>query len=297
MSDKENLSLEKWDGKTKGSLWGYRFFVACIRFFGIPVAYFFCYFVAGYFVLFASKQRNSLVRFYTQGFNYSKRKAFGMAYRNFFFFGQTLIDRIALTTSRRNYFTHDFDNEKVLREMAAQQKGGILLSGHVGNWENAGNLIRERITSHINVVMLDAEAEKIKAYLSEQTGGASYQIIPIKNDMSHLILIHAALKRNEFVAIHSDRVFESSKTILLPFLNKTAHFPIGPFVLARMFNVPITFVYAAKTNKRHYALSATDPIINPESEDQIARAYVAHLEGMVKKYPNQWFNFFDYFAT
>ncbi len=288
---------KKWDGKTKGSLLGYKFFVFCIRFFGLNVSYFFCYFVSFYFILFAKKQRDGLIQFYTVGLNYSSKKAKKSTFKNFYNFGQTLIDRIALQTNKRKFFKHTFNNETVLRKMNDDKKGGILLSGHVGNWENAGNLISERITSTINIVMMDAEVEKIKDFLSQKTGGPKYKLIPIKDDMSHLILIHSALKRKEFVAIHADRVSENSKNISLNFLNHKADFPLGPFILAHKFKAPITFVYAAKANKFKYELYATPPINETKSPEDIAQKYVANLEEMVLKYPTQWFNFYNYYAS
>ena len=289
---------KKWDGKTKGTLLGYRFFVYCIRFLGVRVSYFFCIWVSAYFMLFAKKQRNALISFYMKGLGYSKSQARKTAASNFYTFGQVLIDRIALKTPRKKIFTHTFNNEKVLREMNENGKGGFLFSSHLGNWENAGHLIGERITSKINILMLDAEVEKIKAFLEEQTEKTKYNVIPLKDDMSHLILIHQALKRNEFIALHADRTTEGHKSIALPFLNNTAEFPIGPFIMAHKFKVPLTFVFAYKSNATHYELSATDPILNGgDSPEQLAQMYVGQLERMVKKAPNQWFNFYDYYVS
>lgn len=288
---------EKWDGKTKGSLWGYRFFVFCIRTFGLNFSYLFSYFVSIYYVLFSRDQRNGLMKFYKVAFGYNKSKARRSTFRNFYLFGQTLIDRVALRTKRNKKFTYTFNNETVLRSLHEKRQGGFLISGHVGNWENAGNLIKQRITGTINIVMLDKEVEKIKSYMESETGGPEYKLIPIKNDMSHLILIHQALKRHELVAIHADRVSGTMKTIELPFFGKPTKFPAGPFIMAHKFKVPITFVFAAKGSKFHYDLYATDLISDSKSPEEIAKKYVDYLETMVKKYPTQWFNFYDYYAS
>ena len=162
---------KKWDGKTKGSLWGYKFFVFCVNTFGLNVSYFFCYFVSAYYVLFAKKQRNGVMKFYQEAFGYSKKTARKKTFKNFYHFGQTLIDRVALQTKKKDALTYRFNNEMVLREMHENKTGGILISGHVGNWENAGNLIHHRITSAINIIMLDEEVEKVKAFLEMKTGG------------------------------------------------------------------------------------------------------------------------------
>ncbi len=289
---------KKWDGKTKGSLWGYRFFICCIRFLGVRISYFFCIWVSGYFLLFARKQRNGLVQFYQKGFGYSGGKSLRYAASNFYEFGKIIIDRIALRTPRKRLYTHSFSNEAVLRNMYESGRGGFLFSGHVGNWENAGNLIGERITSKINILMLDAEVEKIKQLVENNVEPARYNLIPLKEDMSHLILIHQALKRNEMIALHADRTVPGQKTFTFPFLNGTAQFPAGPFIMAYKFKVPITFVYAIKTTSTHFSLSATDPVVggtDVHSPEEIAERYVKRLEELVKQAPTQWFNFYNYF--
>ena len=287
--------MSKWDGKTKGNLWGYKFFIFSINFLGISFSYFICFFVALYFLFFAKKQRNGLIQFYQIALHLNYQKAKKLSFQNFYIFGKTLIDRIAFFTRHKNKYSQNFNNEKVLLEIVNKQKGGILLSAHLGNWETAANLLNLRVTNTINVLMIDEEVEKVKALLTLKTGGPKFNLIPIKNDFSHLILIHQALKRNELIAIHGDRVFDSSKTIEMDFLGKKAAFPIGPFMIAHKFKVPITFVYAVKTSKFHYELSATDPFISEGSLEEIVEKYVKSLEKMVKLYPNQWFNFYNYY--
>jgi predicted LPLAT superfamily acyltransferase len=268
---------KKWDGKTKGSLWGYRFFVFCIRFFGVRFSYFFGLFVVAYYVLFSAKERRALVQFYTIGFGFGASKAFRLSANTFYRFAQVLIDRVALKTWRKKQYTHSFQNEEALRSIYANGKGGFFIAD-------------------INVLMLDAEVEKIKQYLEKETESAKFKLIPIKDDMSHLITIHQALKRNELIALHADRIMDQGKTYLLPFLKGKAHFPAGPFIMAHKFKVPVTFVFAIKKGSFHYVLSATEPIWQVDSPEQLASLYVKRLEEMVQEAPDQWFNFYDYYA-
>ncbi len=288
---------QKWDGKTKGSLLGYKFFVFCINFLGIRISYFFCIWVATYFVLFSRKNRNALIKFYQTGFELSKGKAIINTIKNFNIFGRVLIDRIALKTKKHIHYSHNFENEQALKDMYDLGKGSFLFSGHVGNWENAGNLIGERITSKINILMLDAEVEKIKSYLSKSTDVNHYNLIPLKNDMSHLVLIHQALKRNEIIALHADRLLHDQKYFSMKFLKGIAKFPAGPFIMAYKFKVPISFVFAVKGQGTHYNLSATTPHLDYNSPEEIAESYVLKLEEMVTSNPTQWFNFYDYYAS
>ena len=96
--------------------------------------------------------------------------------------------------------------------------------------------------------------------------------------------------------MHADRKVPGQKNFQLPFLGGVASFPAGPFVMAHKFNVPITFVFAVKTKTTHYALSATEPLMHASSPEAIAQKYVERLEEIVRAYPAQWFNFYDFYA-
>lgn len=289
--------MNKWDGKTKGNLLGYRFFVFCIQFFGLNVAYFFCFFVALYFILFAKKERNAIVQFNQTAFGLSKWKAYRLAFKNFNQFGQILIDRIALKTKLKSKFSFQFNNEDVLIRLKEEGKGAFLFSAHIGNWENAGNLLSERISDVIHILMLDQEYEKIKRFLESQTEKQKFNVIPLKDDMSHFISIHQALKNKEFIALHADRTLPNQRVFQLPFLNGFAEFPAGPFQLVKRFDVPLCFVFAVKKGKRTYELSAQQIDIEAQTPEQIAQIYVSSMEELIQKNPSQWFNYFPYYVS
>lgn len=287
--------MSRWDGKTKGSLTGYKIFLFFINTLGLGFAYGLLRVVTYYYYLFAAKPRKALLDFYQNTLHINGSDARKMARRNFYIFGQTLVDRAAFLLGKDRQFSHVFENEQYLIDIRDAGKGGILLSAHVGNWETAGNLLKGRITPTINIVMLDAEVENIKKYMDLSTGGSRFKVIAIKDDLSHIIAIRNALVNNEFVAIHADRYLEGAKYIEMDFLGRKAKFPYGPFVIASKFNAPVTFVFAAKDGKFSYHLSSTKPIEGKMKPEEIARLYVDELERKVTAFPEQWFNYFNFF--
>ncbi len=288
--------MSKWDGKTRGTLLGYRILLFCVRYAPIRFVYLLIRFISFYFFLFAGDARRALNQFYRRGLGMAGLGVPRLIYRNFYRFAQTLIDRMAFLVGKQDRFTLSFEHEDYLIAMREQGRGGILLSAHLGNWETAGNLLKGRVTPTINVVMLDSEVEEIKDYLNEKTGGPRFRIIAIKDDLSHVVKINSALKNNEFVAIHADRFIEGTKSIELPFFGKKASFPLGPFLIASKFNSPVTFVFGVKKSNFVYHLSATLPIDEPMSAAEVAAAFVKELEKRVRQTPEQWFNYFPYFS-
>ena len=287
--------MAQWSGKTIGPLIGYKFFLYTIKWLGVKSAYFILDFVTFYYYLFARKSRENVQDFYIKALIISKKEAKKLCKNNFKLFGQTLVDRNAFLLGKEELYTYDFDNEESLVQIHESGKGGILLSAHIGNWETAGNLLKKRVSNSINVLMLDSEVEKVKQFINSATGGSKFNIIPIKDDLSHIIRIKNALSDNELIAIHADRTFEGGRKIETTFFGHKISLPYGPFLIASKFNAPVTFVYAVKESKFHYQLSATTPILDKISPEDIATLYARELEKMVIKYPDQWFNFYNYF--
>jgi predicted LPLAT superfamily acyltransferase len=196
-------------------------------------------------------------------------------------------------------FTFDFEGEEYLRQM---DKGGLLISAHVGNWEIAGQLLN-RLEKNINILLLDAEHQQIKRYLSGVLTNRNVNFIVIKEDYSHLAQIKAAFEKGEIIAMHGDRFIEGNKIMVFDFLGKPAFFPVGPVNMAARFGVPVSYVFAIKESKKHYHFYATPLRWVPFSQnlkkrDEFLRealeAFVVAFEKIVKKYPLHWFNYYDF---
>jgi len=283
-----------WNGKSKGGLLGYKMFVFTIRFFGLKATYVLLKIASFYYVVFYRKTYNHIHSFLRTKFNYSPFKAFIKTWDNHYIFGQTLVDKTVLFSGMKNELTFDFDGEENLRQISEEKTGGILVSAHIGNWDIAGNFLNSRIQKEINIVMYDREHQEIKKYFEALHTKKQMNIIPIKDDMSHIFGISNAISNKEFVCIHGDRFVKGSKTVTKNFLGEDAHFPYGPFAIASKFDVPVVFVFAVKETKKHYHLFCSKPKIYRNLPDEMLNDYVAIVETMTKKYPEQWFNYFNF---
>lgn len=292
--------MANWSGKTRGGAFGYRFFILLIKNSNKKVTYSFMRIVAFYFYLF---NRNKSVEYYFKNIHgYSGRELRRSIYRNYVLFGEVLIDKIAFMVRPRVNFTFDYDGEEYLREMVSNGEGGILIGAHMGNWELAGNLL-DRIDTKVNVLMHDAEHENIKALFDNYQIVRKFEVISIKEDFSHLQKIKEALKNKEFVVMHGDRFMEGNDVVELPFMGKSAVFPVGPIYMATKFQAPVSYVFTFKESSNNYHFYASPPKIYPypgnlktrkKELKEMVKEYVSQLETMVKKYPTQWFNHFPF---
>ncbi|HLA54243.1 MAG TPA: hypothetical protein VK618_13100 [Flavitalea sp.] len=290
-----------WQGKSKGTTLGYRIFVFVLRKFGVLPAYFMLRFVALYYIIFSPATTRNIYRYFQSGLGYGSLKSIVSTYNNYYLFGQAIIDKVVIMSDFPNKFTFHFDGEENLKEIVAQNRGGLLLSSHIGNWEIAGHLLN-RLETRINLVMFDAEHEQIREYLSSVTGGRNLNVILIKDDLSHIYEINDAFLKNELICMHSDRYIKGNRTITAEFLGSPAKFPAGPFVLASTFRVPVSYVYAMKETKYHYHFSASRAIAYVgQNRDTVMKNmladYVTEMERKVKAYPEQWYNYYNFWQN
>lgn len=292
--------MPQWEGKSKGTSAGYKIFVFLIKNIGIGGAYLLLRFVSLYYFLFSRSTSKPILSFYRIMLKFSKLKSLKLLYLNYFKLGQTLIDKVALMSGARTNFTFDFDGEQHLREMITKGSGGLLLSGHLGSWEAAGHLLK-RLNTRINIVMYDGEDANIKQYMDAVTGEKSFNIIYVKDDLGHIYKINQALSNNEIVCMHADRFLPGNKTISADFLGMPAKFPEGPFLLAQRLKVPVVYVYAFKETNTHYHFYSTDiKYFDAQKGDTVQIVlddYVKSLETMVRKYPEQWFNYYNFWQN
>jgi predicted LPLAT superfamily acyltransferase len=291
--------MPSWQGKSRGNKTGFRIFVWVLKHAGLRPAYFLLRFVAFYFFLFSGRAFRHQYIFFRQRLSFSVWRSVMSIYKNYYWFGQTIIDKVVLTSGLKNPFRFEFEGEENLRELVHLKRGGLLLSAHIGNWEIAGHLLK-RLGTNMHIVMYDGEEQQIKDYLESISEKHSSRIILIKEDLSHIYAIQEALANNEFVCMHADRFLEGNKTLSAELLNKTAQFPAGPFLLANSFKIPVSFVFAMKDESFDYHFYATKAKIydgpRASSTIEMLHDYSASMEKTLRKYPLQWYNYYGFWG-
>jgi predicted LPLAT superfamily acyltransferase len=290
--------MPAWQGKSKGTTLGYRIFVSVLKTAGVRPAYFMLRFVALYYFLFSWQTSKGTYYYFHNRLGLGKIKSLFKLYRNYYLFGQSIIDKVVIMSGIPNKFTFNFDGRENLEAIAAMNRGGLLLSAHIGSWEIAGELL-DHIKTRINIVMFDGEDKQIKQYMDSVTGERKINIIVIKNDLSHIFQINAAFQNNELVCMHADRHVEGNKTITREFLGEEAKFPAGPFVMAEKFKVPVTFVYALKESALHYHFFSSpvkdySDLPKGEAMQQLTTDFITSFENKVKTFPEQWYNYYNF---
>jgi predicted LPLAT superfamily acyltransferase len=298
-SDSKNWS---GTGQLRGGRTGIAFFLTAIRWLGPRVAYLLAIFPALYFS-FASPDVPATMDFHRRLFGPLpgwKRRWF--VFKHFYSFGRAIIDRTAILAGHTRNYSFTFDGEAHLRAAAAEGKGVLLLTAHVGNWEVAGQLL-SRLGVPVNVTGFDRESPQIRALLDGAQAGQKFRLIPLTGAATDAIPLVAALRRGEVVAMLGDRPYGSPST-RVEFLGSPAALPVGAYVLAAIAGAPTVQVFSLREPGGHYHFFGFPalPAIHPPHHERdahlkkCAAQFAANLESIVRRDPFQWYNFYPFWA-
>lgn len=285
----------EWEGKSKGTLLGYKLYIFFLSTFGIGTAYFVLRFVVAYYFLFSFQSSKAIYYYFKKRLGYSKLRSIFSIYKSYYTLGKVLTDRVAISTQFKDKFSYAHDGIEHIDYLLEQNKGGILISAHVGNFEIAHYFLQDRYSiSKIFMVTTHAEHVNIKEYMDGIVAESTMKFIVVQDDMSHIFEIHNALDQGGLVVFTGDRYLPGSKKLTENFLGAKADFPLGPYLLASRLKVPVLFVYVMKGPKRDYNLYARQAIVKARNPQALLKEYTQSVAWILEKYPLQWFNYFDF---
>jgi Predicted acyltransferase len=150
-----------------------------------------------------------------------------LSYRHFLSFGETLLDKIIAWMGCIEPDQVDFPNRPVLLNLMQQQRGAMLLSGHIGNLELCQAIANIRGVVKLNILVHTRHAEKFNRLLNREDNGATINLIQV-TELSPAVAINLQDKidRGEFVVMVGDRIpVQGVRTVKAPFLASEAEFP------------------------------------------------------------------------
>jgi lauroyl/myristoyl acyltransferase len=170
-------------------------------------------------------------------------------------------------------------------------KGLILLTAHLGNWE-LGGIFFGSYGLKTNILTLrdeNPEIDNIRRWYRETYG---VKTITVGDSPFSTIEMVKALSNKEVVAMLIDRYPGGLNSIMIDFFNKPTLFPRGPFVLSKLTGAPIVVAFVVKEKKAYKGIIKGPFIVRNEKEEyEILKEVVKILEEHIILYPDQWYNF------
>ena len=291
--------MSTWKGKTRGGTFGYLFFIYLIKYLGITAAYLFLSLVVLYFIPFAPKATKSTWFYARNILKYNRIRSLKMLLLNYYRLGQILIDKVAIGNGKVNQYQFKFERYPEFLQLLNSEQGVIMIGAHVGNWE-IGVPFFDDYGKKINIVMYDAEHRRIKEILEKNGQDKEFKIIPVNEDnLTHVFRITEAINQKEYVCFQGDRYLNKEKLLTGILLGQKAPFPAGPFLLASRMKVPVVFYFAMREPGRTYRFHfiIAEPVVRikeKKAEMALLEQYTVALEQILKRYPEQWFNYYPF---
>jgi len=296
----KSLDQAKIKTKRRGNRLGFWFFKVLLKLFGLTGAYALLYFVGLHYLIFdRNAVRNALSyinrRFNSAGFFKSRLEV----YRLFISQGKQLIDRAAIL-SGKNLFDIQLKGDEQLKPLLADQnKGFVLLTAHVGNWQIALTTLK-KMAKPVYLVMRPEDNAAVKESLNIDAQDSFIKIISPEGYLGGVVEAMQVLKEGNIVSIMGDRKY-GFEALGISFLKDKAYFPFGAFSLAASSNCPIVVLLSAKLPGNKYIVDVSHILYPRYNSNQDKRGqlkvYVQQfadiLNAYVEKYPYQCFLFHD----
>jgi KDO2-lipid IV(A) lauroyltransferase len=204
-----------------------------------------------------------------------------------------------VTTNRRwrrpDRLVARIEGDEHLHAAVADGRGLVLLTAHLGNWELGGRLLAARLGRPTHVIVATEADPGVERFLR---GGPSPVRFVRRGDPTAMVPLVAALRRGEIVALQGDRALGTRGDALVDFFGAPAPFPLGPFVLGRAAGVPVVPAFCLLDGGRRYTVVMAAPIrVEADGDAPALARWVQVLEAMVRRAPEQWFNFYDVWSA
>lgn len=281
----------------RGSAWSIKLAYTLYNIFGYKFIYYLLYPITFFYFLLARNVKEALIIYY---------KHLNMEFNNRVYFEHLRVFAICLTDrfiSKVDPESYIFEYDNIEIPIKILESGTILVYSHFGGWSSSAN--GSHVKNKINIVMQEAMLDGIKK-IEDSIAGKSkdkksnLNIIDLnQGGISVSIQIANALMNEEVVAIMADRASNEKAELEASFLNEPANFNKNPFQVAYKVDRPILAYFIILVGMRKYKVEyiRIDMDKSKKEDEAIKEAlskYIKKFEEIVKQYPNQWFNFYDF---
>jgi KDO2-lipid IV(A) lauroyltransferase len=174
---------------------------------------------------------------------------------------------------------------ETLQQAVREGKGGIVYSGHLGNWEIMG-AIMARLGLPVSFVVARQSNRLVEELMDRYRQSAGIEIVKRAQAVRGVL---SALQRNRLVAMLIDQDAHEDGAFV-PFFGRPAATPRGPAVFHLRTGSPLIFAHCVRITRERYRIriARTDAAAF-KTADELTAHMTAQLEAAIRETPEQWF--------
>lgn len=218
---------------------------------------------------------------------------------NFSFYFCDMFHFLGSPTGKMRKLIGEFQGENYIHDALKEGKGAIFVTAHLGNWEMGGIFLADH-KLEFNVLYRADSFSEIEKRRSISRMKHGVKEIRIGDSLWSVLPVIRVLERNEIVAIQGDRIY-GDRSVTVNFAGKKVRFPSGAAEIARISQAPLLPTFVLFDKNRRYNMTVLPPVYVSRTSDrnkdirEAVQTFVDLLEDLIKKHPDQWYCFTDYF--
>ena len=195
-----------------------------------------------------------------------------------------------LTISRREMLRRcklDEKSKGLFDQLAQKKENLIIVMGHKGNWEWAGNTFSLCCDHQLYVIYHPLENKDFNRLICKMRTRFGTKLIAMKDTFRDMVRNKPVLNATAFIADQSPSI---DKAYWMNFLNQDTPVFMGTEKIAQKMKYPIVYVSINRIKRGYYTLTADllPPPPAPSMEGEITRSHTLRLEQDIIERPETW---------
>ncbi len=193
------------------------------------------------------------------------------------------------------------EHEELFRRQLEPGRGVILVTGHFGNWEMGGILMRALGLPLTIVAMREASPEihRLRLEFRRRFGADTLEV---RQSMDTALQIRRRLAENRIVAMLMDRHVDRDR-VAVTFFGRQAFFLRTPPLLGYLTGAPLLPCSVVRLPSGKFSVRPGRPIHVARDLDRdaavqaAAQDFASQLEGLIRENPHFWYQFYPYWEA
>jgi lauroyl/myristoyl acyltransferase len=188
-----------------------------------------------------------------------------------------------------------------LEQAMAEGRGAIMLSGHFGNWELGGVLMRTLTPYSLSVVAKAEPNERVSRIREKLRTSLGIRTIEVRRYLETALVMRERLKNNEVVAMLMDRHL-GRDSVEVTFFGRPTPFLRTPALMAALSGAPLVPCFVYREGEQ-FAVQC-GPLIRVatgEGADRGVRDAIQKvaslIEDQIRRNPQMWYQFYPCWSS
>jgi KDO2-lipid IV(A) lauroyltransferase len=168
-----------------------------------------------------------------------------------------------------------------------EKKSVIIVMGHYGNWEWAGNTFSLVCKQQLYVIYHPLTSKYFNRLIIGMRTRFGTRLIPMKDTFRDMIRNRSEVSATAFIA---DQTPSPDNAYWTTFLNQDTPVFRGTEMIARKMNFPVVYVSVKRKSRGHYHIFAETLFEEPAltGDGEISEGHTRKLESEIRQQPEIW---------